>query len=896
VHVVAYIGDINTDQQLDLNDASLAMRIDAGLVDGITQVPLADPRLIVDVNGTQSTDRNDAALLLRKGIGLAVDEIPDDPDPFAGVMPQTGPESRLFVPQNLNAATGETITVPVMLENTEETQIAIGNARVVLTYDDALFSVGNARLGAGLVGFTSEFDISTPGRIVFGAISLDSVILNPDDIVDLFLIDFTVKESAPVGSSVLNLIASSGTLTTVLHNKELSTVTLVQAPTNQMNDATDGRFTIIDTLNPTVTVNIVDASLSDGDNASNVTFEFSEDVAGFDASDVSVTGGTLSSFSAVDGDSFTAIFTASDGIETTGSVNVGNGYSDAAGNAGATGADSVSIDTLNPTVTVNIVDDILRNADNTSNVTFVFTEVVTGFEPEDVVISGGTLSNLSGSGTNYTATFIAADEISETGSVAVRSDSYVDLTGNSGLSGADTVAISTKTAVTITLVGSQNLVVIASSQGAVRVLINDEPDVGVPIAYASELESLKVFGGSGSNVIDLSAITSDAFSTPNGVQVTVNAGGGADSILGSLFDDVLNGEDGNDTLNGGLGNDTLDGGADEDTLVVTTEYYLNINATETIGAGTDSHVSFEKGVLEGNWRNNRLDATHAPFSVELIGLSGNDTLLGGAFNDTLDGGDGYDVAEIHGSNIVLTDTVAPGSNGDNIADVEGLQLIASQSGSIVDAGAYTLGSVTIVGSSGNDTLKGGSGDDFIFAGSGSDEVHGGAGDDFIHGGSGSDVLSGDAGDDTISGGAGRDAIDGGDDSDLVHGGAGPDTVHGGAGDDNLYGGAGRDSIDGDDGSDSLIGGGGADNLAGGNGSDSLNGIARDGNFNDVVGRDTLIGGNRPEAHPAPVETLVQTSDELADVPSFQIPRLYSKNNKEIDEAFLQPLLLELLEL
>ena len=50
---------------------------------------------------------------------------------------------------------------------------------------------------------------------------------------------------------------------------------------------TTGSATVaIDTLNPSVTVNIVDAALSDADNSSLVTFEFSEDVTGFTVDDV----------------------------------------------------------------------------------------------------------------------------------------------------------------------------------------------------------------------------------------------------------------------------------------------------------------------------------------------------------------------------------------------------------------------------------------------------------------------------------------------------------------------------------------------------------------------------------------------------------------------------------
>ena len=120
----------------------------------------------------------------------------------------------------------------------------------------------------------------------------------------------------------------------------------------------------IDTLNPTVVVDIVASALNDGANTSLVTFEFSEDVAGFDAGDLTAVGGALSAFTVVDGNSYTAIFTATYGIETSGLVTVGSGYTDLVGNAGTGGNDTAAIDTRNPTVVVNIFASPLNDGAN----------------------------------------------------------------------------------------------------------------------------------------------------------------------------------------------------------------------------------------------------------------------------------------------------------------------------------------------------------------------------------------------------------------------------------------------------------------------------------------------------------------------------------------------------
>ena len=147
-----------------------------------------------------------------------------------------------------------------------------------------------------------------------------------------------------------------------------------QAPSSQ-----PGAFTI-DTQNPTLTVNIVAASLSDTTNGSNVTFTFSEAPgASFTDSDVVTAGGTLSALVMDTPTTYHATFTATDGVTTTGSVSVAAGaYTDPVGNLGGAGSDTVSIDTQNPTLTVNIVAASLSDTTNSSNVTFTFSEVAGG--------------------------------------------------------------------------------------------------------------------------------------------------------------------------------------------------------------------------------------------------------------------------------------------------------------------------------------------------------------------------------------------------------------------------------------------------------------------------------------------------------------------------------------
>ena len=87
-------------------------------------------------------------------------------------------------------------------------------------------------------------------------------------------------------------------------------------------------------------------------------------------------------------------FTATDGVETSGSVTVNaGGYNDLARQyRRESGSDTVAIDTKNPTASVNIVDTLLNDSDPSSQVIITFSEAVTGFSNADVTVTGGTLS------------------------------------------------------------------------------------------------------------------------------------------------------------------------------------------------------------------------------------------------------------------------------------------------------------------------------------------------------------------------------------------------------------------------------------------------------------------------------------------------------------------------
>jgi hypothetical protein len=397
----------------------------------------------------------------------------------------------------------------------------------------------------------------------------------------------------------------------------------------------------------------------------------------------------------------------------------------------------------------------------------------------------------------------------------------------------------------------------------------------------------------------------------NGADILESSGVDASlalNITGGAGNDMITGGQGDDTIDGGTGNDDLAGSGGTDTLLVNGVADVTLTTTQAIGDGTDAHDEFERAAISGGAANDRLDASQADMPVTLFGNDGDDTLLGSGHDDVIDGGAGHDVAEFASSNITLTATSVMGAGDDSLISVEGLQLIAVDSGSTIDASAYSGGSVTIVGTSGDDTLTGGAGDDIIIAGSGRDVVSGGDGDDVILGGSGNDTLSGGAGNDAINGGHGRDSIDGGTDDDSLQGGPQADTLKGGGGNDQLSGGAGADVLEGETGDDALVGGAGANLLIGGEGNDTLNNIPVADDFNAPVGTDHLIGGNAPQARPTPVSPAPLTASLTARPATASFSNAStdgnetSTNDREdadsdtLDAAFGDALLVDLLEL
>ncbi|MFD2365132.1 Ig-like domain-containing protein [Pseudoduganella sp. GCM10020061] len=202
---------------------------------------------------------------------------------------------------------------------------------------------------------------------------------------------------------------------------------------------------VFDTRAPTLTITSSAGALKAGETAV-ITFTFSEDPgASFGAGDINVSGGTLGGLEGT-GNVRTAIFTPAANLNGgAASIAVAAGaYQDAAGNAGGPGAAAVlAIDTLAPAVAVSS-DRASLKAGQTAVITFTFSEDPgDSFGHGDIVVSGGTLGALAGTGNVRTAVFTPTAGASGSAAISVANASYTDAAGNAGGAGLATLRFDT---------------------------------------------------------------------------------------------------------------------------------------------------------------------------------------------------------------------------------------------------------------------------------------------------------------------------------------------------------------------------------------------------------------------------------------------------------------------
>jgi len=211
--------------------------------------------------------------------------------------------------------------------------------------------------------------------------------------------------------------------------------------------------------------------------------------------------------------------------------------------------------------------------------------------------------------------------------------------------------------------------------------------------------------------IELNNAADSVDASADSAGISVDAGGGADTVIGGSGDDTIRSGADDDYVNTGAGNDSLEAGGGNDTLI----------------GGADDDI----------------------FRIQ--DTDGTVTIDGGTGTDTID----FDNTGAAGVSITQTGfgpgtfSFAGGSSG-NFTGVEAFEL--SDADDTVNASAHSSDmTVTDGAGGGDDSITTGSGDDVISAGAGRDTIEAGDGDDTVEGGGGADSIDGGAGDDMLSG-------------------------------------------------------------------------------------------------------------------------------------------------
>jgi Ca2+-binding RTX toxin-like protein len=333
---------------------------------------------------------------------------------------------------------------------------------------------------------------------------------------------------------------------------------------------------------------------------------------------------------------------------------------------------------------------------------------------------------------------------------------------------------------------------------------------------------------------------------------TLKGFGGDDTLLGAWDNDTLKGGGGADVLDGQTGNDTADYSDSPDYVVI------SLATGEAWGGDADGDTLLAIENLTGSDHDDWLEGDDQ--INELRGLGGNDTLIGGADADYLDGGEGVDTVSYatsaRGVDVrLMSYTVSDGdAEGDRLVSIE--NVIGSGSDDWLE-GDETAN--MLAGLSGNNIFYGEGGDDILLGGANEDYFNGGAGADYLYGDAGTDEASylgsdeavrvslltgtgagGDAAGDTLllvenlGGSSHDDTLTGDHASNWLFGHLGNDTLSGLGSDDTLWAGDNDDTLEGGSGGDSIDGGEGVDTASYENSSEGVRVSLRD---------DTAAGGD-----------------------------------------------------
>ncbi|WP_182422141.1 Ig-like domain-containing protein [Aureimonas sp. ME7] len=197
-------------------------------------------------------------------------------------------------------------------------------------------------------------------------------------------------------------------------------------------------------------------------------------------------------------------------IRDAGTANDASIVLPAPGGSGSLGAsNAIVIDTTSPTLAISS-DKATMIAGQTATITFTFSEEPVGFSAADIMVTGGTLGLISGSGLTRSATFTpAAGTDNGTASITVAAGTYTDAAGNAGGAGASpSIAFDTNppTAPAVPHLAASSDSGTSSSDNVTRVTT---PTFTGAAGSAEEGATLRLYDSNGTTVLGSTTVNGD---------------------------------------------------------------------------------------------------------------------------------------------------------------------------------------------------------------------------------------------------------------------------------------------------------------------------------------------------------------------------------------------------
>jgi Ca2+-binding RTX toxin-like protein len=540
---------------------------------------------------------------------------------------------------------------------------------------------------------------------------------------------------------------------------------------------------------------------------------------------------------------------------------------------------AITLDKSAPFLTITSDRSVLK-AGETATITFTFSEdpgatFTWGGSSGDIVVSGGTLSALTGSGTTRTAVFMPTAGVnSGTASITVAAGSYIDAAGNNGGAGMtpsltfDTLApaapIILAPANGSTTNDGRPFITGIAEVGTTVTVIVDGTAVGTTSVDGNGKWSFTVPTPLAGGAHTFRAQTTDAAGNTSAHSSTVNAtiDNAAPAVAitsGNWTDDptpVIAGTAETDatirlTIGGAIYVTTAAQGTWSIDLGVATpalgSLSLDMNGDNLVSVTATDTVGNVSAAVAQTLEININDLPTGVVAISGVAVKGEMLTASHTLADA-DGlgiisyqwqADGADIAGATGATLILADaqvgkavtvraSYTDGSGHAESVTSAATALIMFMPDAVTAPNAGGGMDITITDPSQLTDSLGTSGVDQVFY-SGSDTVilpdtieditlwgngsaQGNGLANAMRGGSGANVLQGEGGNDWIHSGSGKDS---------VVGGAGNDRIDGGSDNDRVYGGTGRDVIHGGSGNDWIYGGASNDTLYGGSGRDKF---------------------------------------------------------------------------